>query len=1076
MAKLDFILADTTIEATKCGLDFVMQKSRNNKFEDYVVIIPEDKTILAEKYLLSIAENGAFDNIYVYSFQRLLSKISKFNASKVLSRSASIMITRKVIIDNMKDFVCYKKSANTNGFAEVIFDTISQLKSSNVSVADFYEMISTVGLSLKIKMQDIALIYEKYQEYIENHYIDQSDVMYVLENSIENSEFVKNAQFYILGFDAITAQGLSVCEKIINSAKSTIVAASYMANSANSHISDNEVFTKFKHIADKIGANYNPQRFYGKYNKDFAHIKENLFAYPQKQTNGTNAVELYCTDSLEDEIYLIAEKIQKLIKNGAKYKEIGIIAPNIDKYLPYIDKIFTNNNFSYFVSKPYDYSLHPLFQLVKNTLEMIRKNYEKSTVINFLSNILVNCENLDNFINYIEKYGINYAKFKNKFTKYDEKIISEQEFLAIEEVRAKVQTYTSYFSKANSVKEFNISIRNLLENMNIQEKLDNLMAIQDSVNANITKQSLEKLSNCLNELDEFLGDEQLNVDMYENVLLSGLEVSDVSLIPISQDAINILSDSDGIGRTKYIFIVGATDGVFPRRKDDCGIILDNEMNELNDKYHKTIEPTIKTINKRERFKAYQTVLLATEKLYMSYSVGSGDEINTPSMIMKQLITMFGGEQYLSIQKYNSQFEFGTENIKEDVLNKISCTSQAEKYLCMQIGNFKTYGNYDNNMLTFAVYNELLQKSNDNINKILQNTQKYTNFNIKNAENLYFDNNKTSVSQLEKYFTCPFLFYANYGLRLKENETSDLRAMDIGNILHKVAEIFVKKFTANNSLNVKNTAKKLINDILNEEYVVDDNKFLSQIIYDESIRLCEKLADEITHSKFKPYAVEKTFGLNGAVKITDKVCLEGKIDRIDKYQDKFRIIDYKTGKIEDNLKLVYFGKKIQLISYLLAMKSSGLKPAGVVYYPIRNEYAADENNSSKMKGFLLDDVDTIMDMDTSLSQDNLSSKYVYAKLSNSKKDGLTINHRIGNYFSQEEFEIVCDYVEKLCKNAIDEILSGYIEPSPIKVSSSSHLPCEKCQFASICGVEKTNYKNGRKCYGSVNMKDINRSEV
>ena len=40
MAKLDFILADTTIEAAKRGLDFAMQKSNNNKFENYVVIIP----------------------------------------------------------------------------------------------------------------------------------------------------------------------------------------------------------------------------------------------------------------------------------------------------------------------------------------------------------------------------------------------------------------------------------------------------------------------------------------------------------------------------------------------------------------------------------------------------------------------------------------------------------------------------------------------------------------------------------------------------------------------------------------------------------------------------------------------------------------------------------------------------------------------------------------------------------------------------------------------------------------------------------------------------------------------------
>jgi ATP-dependent helicase/DNAse subunit B len=61
--------------------------------------------------------------------------------------------------------------------------------------------------------------------------------------------------------------------------------------------------------------------------------------------------------------------------------------------------------------------------------------------------------------------------------------------------------------------------------------------------------------------------------------------------------------------------------------------------------------------------------------------------------------------------------------------------------------------------------------------------------------LFFPKKTTSISQLECYFSCPYKFFANYGLGIKEREESRLKSIDFGNVLHRIAELYVKDIEA-----------------------------------------------------------------------------------------------------------------------------------------------------------------------------------------------------------------------------------------------------------------------------------------
>jgi ATP-dependent helicase/DNAse subunit B len=251
---------------------------------------------------------------------------------------------------------------------------------------------------------------------------------------------------------------------------------------------------------------------------------------------------------------------------------------------------------------------------------------------------------------------------------------------------------------------------------------------------------------------------------------------------------------------------------------------------------------------------------------------------------------------------------------------------------------------------------------------------------------------------------------------------------------------------------------------------------------EAVRLANYLFLEQQSSSFKNNAKlnEFEFSGNNAVKIrideNTVVSIEGKIDRIDSFGDYIRIIDYKTGETESNLNSIYYGKKIQLVSYLSAIdKIKNNKVAGLLYFPIHSDFVKIQQkikNNYKMQGFLLDDIDVVKYMDSSLSIDNIESMFVPIKLKNNKETResgeLQISYgRTKAFMTEKEFEDIMVYTEKLCTKAASEILDGNITPSPIaKLSEKESSECSYCDFLGFCGREKSEFGNGRRCGGNV----------
>ena len=69
-----------------------------------------------------------------------------------------------------------------------------------------------------------------------------------------------------------------------------------------------------------------------------------------------------------------------------------------------------------------------------------------------------------------------------------------------------------------------------------------------------------------------------------------------------------------------------------------------------------------------------------------------------------------------------------------------------------------------------------------------------------------------------------------------------------------------------------------------------------------------------------------------------------------------------------------------------------------------------------------------------------------------------------------------YTKDLSQTAINEILSGYIEPSPLAVKSEDgHHECDRCELSGFCGLKKARLADGRRCDNKVDMTSFESEE-
>ena len=179
-------------------------------------------------------------------------------------------------------------------------------------------------------------------------------------------------------------------------------------------------------------------------------------------------------------------------------------------------------------------------------------------------------------------------------------------------------------------------------------------------------------------------------------------------------------------------------------------------------------------------------------------------------------------------------------------------------------------------------------------------------------------NYLSFSQIETFQTCPFQYRLRYLQRIPVPQAA---AASFGETIHKTLRDFYEGVKEGKKLTKADLLKLFNTNWSSEGYSSKAHEEKAKKRGEKMLSLFFKQLD----SKIVPVDLEKPF----IIKVSHKLRLGGKIDRVDQKGKILEIIDYKTGKVLDQKEV---DKSLQMTAYALAVTDPGIygkKPEEII---------------------------------------------------------------------------------------------------------------------------------------------------
>lgn len=1089
-----------------------MKKALGETEEELILIVPDQFTLQAERDLIEKMELPGIMRIQVLSFTRLAQRV--FNEVGGTTRThindqGKQMIIRKIIDESEKELRIYKKAAQQEGFISKLSELICELKQQTILPQELIQGASSIETDsmLQDKLSDIAYIYERFNQYLEGKYLDTEDYINLLIEKIEEATFLRDCRIWIDGFHSFTAQSYQVMEKLMIQAQEVTIALTMPPMPSNQDgdlfkVSE-QTYEKLHEIALEHGLaeeriNMAQMGYIGKKSEAMRHIERALYAYPYRIYEGESLenIRIFAGNNLHTEVENAAAQILSLVRDkNYRWRDIALVSNDMENYGLLVERVFQEYGIPYFLDQKKSIMNNPIVECILSVLEIIRRGYRYEDVFRYLKAGFsgLSIEEYETLENYVLRYGIQGNGWMETFTRGD-----ESQLEGLEESRIKfIEPVKKLEKKIKGKKKAEEITRGLYEflidldvNKQLEVWIETLRAQGQYAYVLENAQLWNILMNTFDQMVEIMGEQFITLKEYIRILDAGLSSLELGIIPTTIDQVLVgniqRSKSHDI---KALFVIGVNDGILPMGKGEEGILSDEEKGMMKEK-GLPLRSDHEGKAAEEKFLIYSAFSKPSDYLWISYALADQEgKALRPSILIDRMKKLFKGlsvesdiiydegKQLQLIGTQNSTFKYLVENLRKYIDGKPMADLWWDVYHWY-------YEQEDWHSRRDSVVEGFFHSNQENY------------LASQHARQLYRLPIRSSVSRLEQFVNCPFAHFVKYGLRPKERIQYKVEAPDIGQLFHDSMKKFTEKLQAQ-SLSWRELDREQAHSVIDsiiDEMVPDYGegvllsthryKYLVQRLKRVSRRAVWTLTDHIKRGSFDPLGHEVGFGQGEAyppieVELPDgeKIYLEGRIDRVDVYEDEegsyMKIIDYKSGNKDFDLSEVYYGLQLQLMIYLDAMlthhkhpENKSVKPAGIFYFKIDDPMVKSDERIAetiekeirkklKLKGLVLKDVQIVRHMDREIEG---RSEILPVALGKNQDF-----HQRSSVLSHEGFHAVLKHVRNLIKEITGEIIKGNIRIEPCK--KGKYTACTFCSYQGICQfdnlLEDNRYKQIKK---------------
>jgi len=840
-------------------------------------------------------------------------------------------------------------------------------------------------------------------------------------------------------------------------------------------------------------------RLSAEYQEELGFLEAHIFRndksrYPRE----LSGISLHAARNPRAEAEFVAGQIKKLVRGGMRYRDIAVIAGEMSGYTTHLEKAFESYEIPYFIDHKKSILLNAFVDYLRSLLGMVSDGYSYISVFRFLRTGFSGFSpaQIDLLDNYVRAAGIRGLKNWQREWDRTTKQLKEEDLPFLNELRVrfveKLADITRVLTKSRkTVKEITAAVYEFL----VQEELQQQLADWEETFQNRSMFALAKeyaqvygvVLELFDKFVELLGETRIALKEYCEMLEAGLEEAKIGVIPPGPDQVMVGDVTrTRIKNVKALFFVGANDCFLPGKLGSEGLLTGRDR-EIFGQKQIALSPSAKEQTYIQQFYLYMNLTKPRERLYVSFSkVSTAGKSLRPAYLVNELRKLFpklvvqDEEQGLfvaSASEYAHGERTAIPHMKNELVQSHESASNSEqrrffdyefteRQLKYQLAEGLTNRQYG---LT-EEWKELYRwaKEKGQVGDLLEAAffiKKAENIGEQQANQLYFAEERVSVSRLERFTTCAYAHFLSYGLRLREREEYTFEALDLGNVAHKALELFSQRLTEQGlewrDLTEENKIQLVEESVEQSIHQYDHtvlgstarNAYMVHRIHRLIARSVWALSAQMANSDFTPMAYEWDFR-------------RGVIDRVDTCvrddQIYVTVTDYKTGTKKFDLVSFYHGLQLQLPVYLRAAMTEiraehpkmQVVPAGMFYYQIKDPLIqiAEEKREEDVTASLLKELrlDGMIHKDEQVVErlerglEGTSLLFPMGK----KRDGeLTANTR---GLTREEFRLLLDYTAKKEEQIKTEMYAGEVNPRPYQLGNQTG--CEYCDYKAICGFD------------------------
>lgn len=1053
-----------------------------------VLIVPEQQALVWDRRCAQALPAGAMLQTEIVSFTRLADSVfRRFGgvAKHYITDAKKTLVMWNTLVALRDSLHIYGREDREDRYVPLLLHAVSELKAYSVTpamLAEAAEQLQEGQDALRDKLLDLSTVFAAYDTLLHISYDDPQEIPDALIQTLSMHNYFAGCDVYIDSFYTFTPGEKGITKQILQQAADfTMTFACPLEADGDGSEMHLEHIRRFVHDMARMCAQSGRQvcakEISCTLSGPLGVLTRSLWDHKAQPYLGEadNVKVIRCAD-VYDEAYAAAGVIQRLVQQGASYRDIAVVAADMESRRSITDTILSDLGIPIYLSGKKTAVMQPAVRLLLTAASVVAGGWRREDVVSCaktgLTGVSPDC--CDALEQYTEKWRIRGRRmfcdpdgWNMNPDGYTETVSAwGRELLSMaNQARAQLAPVLDAFADAfpGTARTVCTAAYRLLCDFDVynglQREADRLEKQGDAAAAQEVRQVWSVLCDILDtiaqgaESDLEADGAHMDAARFYGLCLRTAQSCKIGTIPDGMDRVVLGSaHSIRLDDVRHVIVLGAVYGEFPAVPLEGGFFGELDKETLA-ALGIQLSPGVAERQGEALFHFYRAVCAPTDTL--TVMIPCTDGAWHPSSGAVRIMQLLPNAKV-------------TDLTSPDPLEMVWSKSAARRLLPILLHT--PCGDVLGDMLR----DEQVPKGSLSADR--------EQVALQTAQALFGGTLSMTQSRLETFGDCPFSYYCRYVLHLDEGRTAEIRPVDVGNFVHKILEDFMREsaqegFPLSNEM-IVNRAERLI-----REYIASVSQgaaasrrtdYLFRRLQRSVILYGQSLSEEFDQSDFIPYAFELPVGFDDtlpALRIPlsgdGVMTMRGIVDRLDILRRNgkvyVRVADYKTGSKNFSLQEVLSGHNVQLLLYLFSICGSAgspfyqklapmgeeLVPAGAVYFsarpgdasspvPLDGDTAREtaKKNISR-QGIILwnDAVIRAMDKD-------VSGKYIPVTVN---KDGSYSKY--SSLASKEEFEEIYQGLTAALQQAGNQVKSGRACSRPVR--RGGRLPCDSCPMRAVC---------------------------